>query len=82
MDYVIRRAHLGDLDQLVDFTLSEAMDVEGAIKDREKARQGIWIPIRSDCRISQRSRANSKSAKPHGLGEEVALFRGHFARRI
>jgi GNAT superfamily N-acetyltransferase len=41
MDYVIRRANLADLGQLVEFTLSEAKEAEGIGKNREKARKGI-----------------------------------------
>ncbi len=48
MDYVIRRAHLGDLDQLVEFTLSEAIDAEGVSKDREKAREGIRTALEDE----------------------------------
>jgi ribosomal protein S18 acetylase RimI-like enzyme len=41
MDYVIRRANLADLRQLVEFTLSEAKEAEGIGKNREQARKGI-----------------------------------------
>jgi ribosomal protein S18 acetylase RimI-like enzyme len=48
MDYFVRRANIRDLEQLVDFTLSEAMDAEGAIKDREKAREGIRAALEDE----------------------------------
>jgi len=41
MDELIRRADLADLEQLVEFTLAEAEEAEGAGQDREKARRGI-----------------------------------------
>jgi ribosomal protein S18 acetylase RimI-like enzyme len=41
MDYLIRRADLADLEQLVEFTLSEAEEAEGTGQDGEKARRGI-----------------------------------------
>ena len=48
MDYVVRRANISDLEQLVDFTLSEATDAEGANKDREKARKGIRTALEDE----------------------------------
>ena len=41
MDYVVRRAKLIDLGQLVEFTLSEANEAEGISKNRKKVRKGI-----------------------------------------
>jgi ribosomal protein S18 acetylase RimI-like enzyme len=48
MDYVVRRANIGDLEQLVEFTLAEAMDAEGAGKDRERARKGIRAALEDE----------------------------------
>jgi GNAT superfamily N-acetyltransferase len=41
MDYVVRRAVLSDLEELVAFTLAEAREAEGIRKPPEIARRGI-----------------------------------------
>ena len=48
MNYVVRRADLGDLGQLVEFTLSEAREAEGISKEPEKVREGIWAALEDE----------------------------------
>jgi GNAT superfamily N-acetyltransferase len=48
MDYVIRRANLTDLGQLVEFTLSEAKEAEGIVKNREEASEGIRTALEDE----------------------------------
>ena len=48
MDYVIRRAKLTDLGQLVEFGLSEAKEAEGTGKSSEKVRVGIRAALEDE----------------------------------
>jgi GNAT superfamily N-acetyltransferase len=48
MNDVVRRADLGDLGQLVEFTLSEAREAEGISKEPEKAREGIRAALEDE----------------------------------
>jgi ribosomal protein S18 acetylase RimI-like enzyme len=48
MDYVIRRAKLADLEQLVEFTLSEAKGAEGISLNQEQARTGIRAALEDE----------------------------------
>jgi len=48
MDYLTRRAGLTDLEQLVEFTLSEAKEAEGISQDREKAREAIRTALEDE----------------------------------
>ena len=48
MDYVIRRANLTDLRQLVEFTLREAKEAEGISKDNEIVRRGIRTALEDE----------------------------------
>jgi GNAT superfamily N-acetyltransferase len=48
MDYVIRRANLTDLGQLVEFTLREAKEAEGISKDNEIVRRGIRTALEDE----------------------------------
>jgi len=48
MDYGIRRAGLGDLEQLVKFTLSEAEEAEGRRLDVASARRGIRTALEDE----------------------------------
>jgi len=48
MDYVIRRANLTDLGQLVEFTLSEVKEAEGIVKNREEASEGIRTALEDE----------------------------------
>ena len=48
MEYVIRRAHLADLGQLVKFTLSEAKKAEGISLNQEQARKGIRAALEDE----------------------------------
>jgi len=48
MDYIVRRAKLSDLGQLVDFTLAEAVESEGSRKNKEKAREGIRAALENE----------------------------------
>jgi ribosomal protein S18 acetylase RimI-like enzyme len=48
MNYVVRRADLGDLGQLVEFTISEAREAEGVSKEPEKAREGIRAALEDE----------------------------------
>jgi len=48
MDYGIRRAGLGDLEQLVKFTLSEAEEAEGRCQNMDSARRGILAALEDE----------------------------------
>ena len=48
MNDVVRRADLGDLGQLVEFTISEAREAEGVSKEPEKAREGIRAALEDE----------------------------------
>jgi len=48
MGFIIRRAGLSDLEQLVEFTLSEAKEAEGRGQDKERARLGILAALEDE----------------------------------
>jgi ribosomal protein S18 acetylase RimI-like enzyme len=48
MEYVIRRANSGDLERLVEFTLSEAKEAEGISPDQGQARKGIRAALEDE----------------------------------
>lgn len=48
MDYVVRRARLSDLGQLVELTLREANEAEGIGKNREQVRKGIRTALEDE----------------------------------
>jgi ribosomal protein S18 acetylase RimI-like enzyme len=48
MDYLIRRADLGDLERLIEFTLFEATEAEGIRLNQEKAREGIRAALENE----------------------------------
>src|SRR5215510_4483971 len=48
MTHNVRRAKLEDLEKLVEFTLSEASEAEGIVKNTEKVREGILTALKDE----------------------------------
>src|SRR5574337_48613 len=48
MTFNVRRAHVGDLERLIEFTLSEAAEAEGVSKSEDKIREGILNALKDE----------------------------------
>jgi ribosomal protein S18 acetylase RimI-like enzyme len=48
MDFVVRRASISDLGQLVELTLREANEAEGISKNRDQVRKGIRTALEDE----------------------------------